>query len=240
MFLKKFQTTISTSSIFYILHQAGLTWKTLERRAIQIREKDIYRYFEELSSFKWGFTSLCFLDEVSFDNRGMLRNKGYGVKGERLIHHGEFIRKPRVSLLCFLGVSGISSFYDTEGTFTRKKFFECIKDFAKNREIQAYPGNLSVWIMDGARIHLDANIVKYLRSLGILPVFLPSYCPMYNPIEVIFGLCKRYMQKIYTQRDKLDVIIAQTLMKYTKFDCTNLFLKCGYRFNGTFDPRVGF
>lgn len=85
-FVRKFQTTTSASSICSILHHAGYSWKTLERRAIQIREDDITRFFFEMSAIRWDLSSLIFLDEVGFDNRGMLRNKGYGIKGQRLVH----------------------------------------------------------------------------------------------------------------------------------------------------------
>lgn len=140
-FIKKFQLAISASSICRILHHAGYSWKTLERRAIQIREDDITRFFFEMSSIPWDLSSLVFLDEVAFDNRGMLRKKGYGVKGGRLVHTGEFVRKPRISLLCFLGQSGLQASYQTEGTFTRLIFFNYIRDFALSNKVQTYPGS---------------------------------------------------------------------------------------------------
>lgn len=64
-FIRKFQIPISASSICRILHQAGYSWKTLERRAIQVREDDITRFFFEMSSIQWDLSALMFLDEVS-------------------------------------------------------------------------------------------------------------------------------------------------------------------------------
>lgn len=236
-FVRKFQIAISASSICRILHHAGYTWKTLERRAIQIREDDITRFFFEMSSIQWDLSALTFLDEVSFDNRGMLRNKGYGIKGERLVHQGKFVRKPRISLLCFLGQSGIQASYQTEGTFTRKSFFDYVRDYALSKKVATYPGRHSVFILDGARIHCDPNITAYLRSLGLVVIFLPAYCPFYNPIEIVFGLCKKFMKKTYKEGvDNLLLTVASTMMKFTNYDSTNLFLKCGYNYNGTFDP----
>lgn len=189
-----------------------------------------------MSSIEWDLSSLIFLDEVSFDNKGIIRNKGYGMKGERLIHRGEFVRKPRISLLCFLGQSGMQSSYQTEGTFTRKIFFDCVRDFALSQNVRTYPGRQSIFILDGARIHCDRNITTYLRSLGLVVIFLPAYCPFYNPIEIIFGLCKKFMKKIYKENDELLNVVASTMMKFGNFDSTKLFLKCGYNYNGTFDP----
>lgn len=155
----------------------------------------------------------------------MLRNKGYGVKGERLIHKGEFVRKPRISLLCFLGQTGIKAAYQTEGTFTRKIFFSNVRDFARSKHVQTYPGRQSVFIMDGARIHCDSNITTYLRSLGLIVIFLPAYCPFYNPVEIIFGLCKKYMMKTYREGSDLLMTVASVMTDFTNYDATSLFLK---------------
>ena len=133
------------------------------------------------------FGKFGFLDEVGFDNRSMLRKKGYGLSGRRLVFRGEFNRKPRVSLLCFTGVNGVLETFCTDGTFDRRKFVACCRDFAlTNDAVRPYPGRYSVWILDGAIIHCHPNIVYYLRSLGIWPIFLPAYCPFFNPIEVFF------------------------------------------------------
>ncbi|OWZ13831.1 hypothetical protein PHMEG_00012780 [Phytophthora megakarya] len=63
-----------------IIHESGLTWKVLERRAMYIKEQGIFRFTEEL----------IFLDEVSFDNRGMIRKRGYTIKGKKLAIRGDF------------------------------------------------------------------------------------------------------------------------------------------------------
>eukprot|EP00474_Spongospora_subterranea_P002759 CRZ03217.1 hypothetical protein [Spongospora subterranea] len=52
----------------------------IERCAIQISRKDIIRFFNELKAIDWTHATLTFLDEVSFDNRGMLRRRGYALK----------------------------------------------------------------------------------------------------------------------------------------------------------------
>lgn len=242
LFYRKFHMSISAASICRILHAEGLTWKTLERRAIQIREDEIFRFCSELNAVDWDLYNLVFLDEVSIDNRDMLRNRGYGVKGERLVFRGEFVRRPRVSFLCFLGQNGMLDSFETEGTFTRKLFFECCRSFAlQSKQVLQYPGANSVWILDGARIHCDQNIVLYLRSIGILPVFLPPYCPFFNPIELVFGITKRIMKRAYKENSKenLSHVAISTFSAFSSYDCTKIFRHCGYLAGGTFNPEVG-
>lgn len=240
-FESEFNIQISTSTISLILHQKGYSYKTIERRAIQIRVDCIVKFEEEISCLPWLHSNLVFLDEVSFDNRCMLRNKGYAIRGKKLIHRGEFRRRPRESLLCFLGESGIFETFSTEGTFNRLKFFEACKKVALGGKVQEYPGRLSIWILDGARIHCDKAIIYYLRSLGIFPIFLPPYCPFFNPIELIFGLLKKHLKKIYVENDKreLIVVILTALKKFEKYRCNAIFEKCGYQANGKFNPERG-
>lgn len=232
-----FGVSISASSVLNILHANNLSWKVLERRAIQIREDDILRYVRELNCFVWDLFNLVFLDETAFLNNEMLRTHGYGTVGESLVFKGEFRRLPRVSCLTFLGQSGIIENFETEGTFTRQKFFECVKRMAlKHNSVRAYPGKFSIWVMDGARIHTDEFIIKYLRSLGIIPIFLPAYCPQYNPIEIIFGLIKRSLQRSYRENSQtpLNVVVNAELTKFMLYDCTKIFKKCGYNAGGVF------
>ena len=47
---------------------------------MQISVSGIIRFFHEMSRIHWTHESLIFLDEVSFDNRGMLRKRGYAIK----------------------------------------------------------------------------------------------------------------------------------------------------------------
>lgn len=134
--------------------------------------------------------------------------------------------------------------YQTEGTFTRKKFVEFCRNFATDHDskVQQYPGKYSVWILDGAKIHLDKNFVLYLRSLGIIVIFLPAYCPFFNPIELVFGFMKRDLECNYIENSKLDIrlFIGEVANAFTNKKFTNIFRKCGYLPPGRFDPSVAF
>uniref|UniRef100_A0A336N0V1 CSON007819 protein n=1 Tax=Culicoides sonorensis TaxID=179676 RepID=A0A336N0V1_CULSO len=239
LFFEKFHQSISVSSIHIILHEAGLTWKVLERRAIQLQLRDILRFCDELSKINWSWENLVFLDEVSFNGSDMLRKKGYGVKGENLVFRGEFTRTARISLLCFLGVHGVLDCFETEGTFTRKVFAECCRKFAlESGCVKTYPGPGSVWILDGAKIHCSDKLIYYLRSLGIVIIFLPAYAPMLNPIEIIFGILKQKLRKNFKENFKIDkkIFLCEILNEFQNKYYGKLFAKSGYLASGLFDP----
>ncbi|EGZ20631.1 hypothetical protein PHYSODRAFT_493567 [Phytophthora sojae] len=203
---------ISKTSVWRIIHDGGLTWKVLERRAMHTKELDILRFMQELSTMDWSHQNLVFLDE----------------------------RKPRVSVLAFIGVHGIIDYYDTEGTFDRVKFLESCRLFAysKRGNVRQYPGSNSVWILDGAAIHRDPEIVHFLRSIGVVPIFLPAYCPFFNPIEYLFGYVKKAFQRHYeaaSGRD-LTLFIAQTFTLFEGYEMANVFEHCGWSVQGYFNP----
>lgn len=237
----KFRVSISASYICKILHDNNMSWKTLEVRAIQIKDSEIERFFYELEAIDWCYSNLVFLDEVSMDNRGLLRRKGFGIIGKKLIYRGEYIRRPRLSFLCFLGQTGILDTYKTEGTFTRLKFFECCKEFALGGNCQTYPGKCSVLILDGAQIHCHPSIIRYLRSLGIVPIFLPPYTPFFIPIEVIFGIIKSHLKRRFGASSKdMERKVNEELTSMKQFSCTKIFKHCGYVLSGKFDPSVAY
>lgn len=238
-FERHFGVTISASYICKILHENNFSWKTLEIRAIQIKDHEIEKFFYELNSIEWHYTNLVFLDEISVDNHGLIRSKGYGVVGKKLIFRGEFNRKPRMSLLCFLGQQGILETYQTEGTFSRQKFFDCCKNFALGGICHTYPGKHSVWILDGAKIHCHPAIVRYLRSIGIIPIFLPPYTPFFNPIEIVFGIVKKHLKKKFAKTTKnMEFEVNAEFKRMSHFNCTSIFKSCGYVASGRFDPGV--
>lgn len=53
LFKRQFGQSISVASIHTILHENGLTWKVMERRAIQIQLKEVLRFCDELSQIEW-------------------------------------------------------------------------------------------------------------------------------------------------------------------------------------------
>ncbi|OWY93701.1 LOW QUALITY PROTEIN: hypothetical protein PHMEG_00036809 [Phytophthora megakarya] len=205
---------------------------------MHIKDRDVLRFVEELDHVDWSHHNLVFLDEVSFDNRGMIRKRGYSLKGQKLAIRGDFQRKPRVSVLAFIGWS--NDCFDTQGTFDRVEFLKCCQDFAytKHNFVRQYPGSHSVWILDGASIHRHPEIVHFLRSIGIVPIFLPAYCPFFNPIEYMFGYVKKFFQRHYDENSGRDLLpfAVHTFQRFEHFNIGRVFAHCGWNVQGRFDP----
>lgn len=174
-FTRAHHVAISKSSVWRIIREEGLTWKVLERRSMHIKEQEIFRFTEELSHIDWSHQNLEFLDEVSFDNRGMIRKRGYALKGKKVAIRGDFERKPRVTVLVFMGVNRVIDYFNTEGTFDRVEFTKCFQDFVHSSRgnVRQYPGPNSVWILDGAAIPGTQKPFAIFAALVSLSSFFP-------------------------------------------------------------------
>jgi transposase len=135
-----FKFAISVSSIWRVLSDANITKKVIERRALEISQSDIARFTYDVNLIAPLHRQLLFLDEVSTDNRSLLRKRGWFVRGQRPVYRGVFRRGSRMSFLCFLGVDGIVEAYQTPDTFNRLTFFEKCKVLLDSGRIQMYPG----------------------------------------------------------------------------------------------------
>ena len=226
--------TISVSTIYSILvHDFNYSKKVVERRSLQIRFDEICRFCQEINQIRPLHHQLIFLDEMGLDNRDMLRKRGWFLRGTTPTIRGAFGRSRRISTLAFLCNTGFVEVFESEGTFNRDRFMACLRELVNSKKIMKG----SMFIMDGAKIHLDPNIVHYLRSTGLYVLFLPAYCPFYNPIEVAFAYVKQHLQHNHEEASRNDRMeICEAFLALSQKDVSPTFLKCGYRPDGFFDP----
>eukprot|EP00734_Pompholyxophrys_sp_LG126_P000363 Pompholyxophrys_sp_v1_NODE_135_length_1649_cov_17.881430.p1 type:complete len:349 gc:universal NODE_135_length_1649_cov_17.881430:398-1444(+) len=239
-FTKEFGLKISVSSILRTLHERGYTSQVVERRAMEIQLEEVARFVHEINSITPLPHQLLFIDEMSTDNRAMLRKRGWFLCGKRPVWRSFFRRGERLSLLSFLGVDGVLENFQTYGTFDRHLFFECCKKLIDSGKVQQYPGSHSVWILDGASIHIDRDMIEYFYARGIIVLFLPAYAPFFNPIEVLFGMVKRECRNVYKTPGTEHFVLLQVMTSFAVFDASSIFRMCGYLASGHFDPNINF
>ena len=132
----------------------------------------------------------------------------------------------------------------TDGTFDRITFLWCCRSFPLSGLVQQYPGMRSIWILDGARIHCHPSFTYYLQSLWIIPIFLPAYCPFYNPIEYFFGIVKKRMRRNYcetsTRPKDMPKLVSSILNRFADYNMRNVFKHCGFSPSGCFNPGIAF
>ncbi|KAG6952929.1 hypothetical protein JG688_00013054 [Phytophthora aleatoria] len=51
---------------------------------MHVKEHAVFRFVEELGWVNWSHQNQVFLDEVTFDNRGMIQKRVYAMRGEKV------------------------------------------------------------------------------------------------------------------------------------------------------------
>ncbi|KAF4137925.1 DDE superfamily endonuclease [Phytophthora infestans] len=88
--------------------------------------------------------------------------------------------------------------------------------------------------MDNACIHMCPELEEAIHSVGAMLLFLPPYCPQFNPIEVVFGQLKcwlaRHANLVFPLYPKAVLEVAMAMAACVKDENTNvnLFRHCGY------------
>ena len=93
--------------------------------------------------------------------------------------------------------------------------------------------------MDNAKIHMYKELENSIHQCGARLIFLPPYSPQLNPIEVCFGLLKRWIQKNANLVFPLypEMVLEVAMKKCTKpSDGTRgEYSYCGYKETGLQD-----
>ncbi len=73
-------------------------------------------------------------------------------------------------------------------------------------------------------------------------MFLPPYCPFYNPIEMLFGTVKRALRRIFTESNVHQLTdkqfksrVCAVFAEYRRYPLLSYYKHCGYSFPGRFD-----
>jgi DDE superfamily endonuclease len=97
----------------------------------------------------------------------------------------------------------------------------------------AYPGPLSVLILDNAKIHQGFELLELADQFGVRIEFLPPYSPDLNPIEEAFSKIKHFLrrhQDYYgtTRGDGILYDMYEVLDIITSSDAEGYFAHAGY------------
>ena len=87
----------------------------------------------------------------------------------------------------------------------------------------------SVLVLDNASIHKGGNIERLAQGAGCRVLYLPSYSPDMNPIELIWSFVKRLVRRD-GPRDEVSrgVSVVAGLAAVTEELATSCFRHCGY------------
>lgn len=67
----------------------------------------------------------------------------------------------------------------------------------RNRLPRAFANQPLRMVMDNASIHKGKPVEEALQAIGLVPVYLSPYSPVFNPCELVFGHIKRNLRSVF-------------------------------------------
>jgi transposase len=126
------------------------------------------------------------IDETSF-GRNYLPASGYSKRGKRLNIKRPFCSVKTSSVVSAVCIGQKLQFFKKFGSFNTDSFldFLCGLDYPEN----------TVILMDNVSFHHSKKVIEFLEFRNWDVLFTPPYSPIFNPIEGVFSIVKRYYQK---------------------------------------------
>lgn len=167
---------------------------------------------------------LFFIDECG-TNTKMARTRGRSRRGERCraaIPHGHW---KTTTLVAALTTSGIAAPMILDGAMDGDMFTAYVTRVLL-KEMQ--PGD--VVIMDNLPAHKVAAVREKIEAAGATLLYLPSYSPDCNPIEMAFSQIKAHLKKAAARsKETLEAAIADAIDTVSPQNAINYFAECGYQ-----------
>jgi transposase len=169
---------------------------------------------------------LVFIDETSLNTK-LVKTTGWAPVGQRLIDHAPFGHWHTQTFIAGLRHDGLTAPWVIKGAINRDLFNAYV-------ETQLAPTleRGDVVILDNLSSHKSAYAAEVLKSVGAWFLFLPSYSPDLNPIEMAFAKLKALIRKAAARSyDALWQAVGTVCDLFSDEECYNYFKAAGYEVN---------
>lgn len=172
---------------------------------------------------EWDVERLVFLDECGI-NTTLHRRYARSPRGQRAPGVVPRNWKHNTTVVGALSLAGVQAAMTLPGALDREAFevfIECILCPT------LVPGQIV--IMDNLSAHKSQKVQQMIEEAGCSWVYLPTYSPDLNPIEMLWSQFKSHLRKEAARtQEKLDALIWPALCRATPQHIRNWFLKAGY------------
>ena len=140
---------------------------------------------------------LVFADESHFNRLTLRRPYAWAKRGDRASRYEFQFRGSKYSILPALSLDGILHLEVVENAVTGAAFRRFVEGLLPR--MNKWPLPNSVLVVDNASIHKVAGIRELVEDHGMRLMFLPSYSPDLNPIELSFSSIKAWLHANHDQ-----------------------------------------
>ena len=166
---------------------------------------------------------LIFIDETGVSTK-MARLRGRARRGQRCraaIPHGHW---KTTTFTAGLRLNGLAAPMLLDGPMNGDTFLAYIEQVLVPELARG-----DVVIMDNLPAHKVAGVRQGIEGAGARLLYLPSYSPDFNPIEMAFSKLKALLRKAAARTiTELWEAIAEAIEQFTRQECINFFAAAGY------------
>lgn len=234
-----------TSTIWRQLHTLNYSLKVAIHKATQQDEEEVDDYHLRLLEAVSHPRQLIYVDETARSALASRRKRAWAQQGEEAIIPSFFQRDfdKRYTLIgacdydgfvqeaCLVveRESGINDPNPERGTVDTQRFEDYIEHYlVPTLGKFTLQESRSIVVMDNASIHGSPRIEDLIHQAGAILIYTAPYSPEYNPIELMFGEYKKYIQKHSLNREKTwwEIHTAALSLSVTPEMAVNFFWHC--------------
>jgi transposase len=166
---------------------------------------------------------LVFIDET-WTSTSMVRLRGRCPRGDRLIGYAPQGHWKIITFVAGLRQRSMVAPFVLEGAMNGAMFVAYIKECVAPT---LKPGDIV--LIDNASIHKVAGVKEAIEAAGASLLYLPSYSPELNPIELAFSKFKAHLRKA-AERTIPGLVrrIGRVANSFSPQECQNFFQHAGY------------
>jgi transposase len=170
---------------------------------------------------------LVFVDE-SGANLTLARRYGRALHGDRCLGTAPRNYPTNLTLVASCTPAGIGPSMVLDGAVNGEAF----RLYVERILVPALrPGQIVV--MDNLNVHKHEAIRTAITGAGCRLLFLPSYSPDFNPIELAFSKIKAHLRRVGVRTQAaLNAAIGEAIDLITPTDATGYFRHCGFTESG--------
>lgn len=161
-------------------------------------------------------------------NLTLARRYGRALHGERCPGTAPRNYPTTLTLVASCTLAGIGPCMVVDGVING----ELVRRYVEDILVPAlHPGQIVV--MDNLNVHKHETIRSAITKAGCRLLFLPSYSPDFNPIEMAFSKITAYLRRVgvHTQ-EALEAALAAAIDLITPIDAAGYFRPCGFTESG--------
>ena len=178
---------------------------------------------------------LVFADESHFNRLTLRRPYAWAKRGDRASRYEFQFRGSKYSILPALSLDGILHLEVVENAVTGAAFRRFVEGLLPR--MNKWPLPNSVLVVDNASIHKVAGICELVEEHGMRLMFLPSYSPNLNPIELSFSSIKAWLrancdevnQEMESKNGTVYNALWQVVYSVTPEKARGWYKHCGYQ-----------